>query len=485
MDLILRDFGLGRRTRLALVIAFALHPAIVYYGAIGTSEAPTLFFALLACRNLARYAMSPSTASLVGVGFALAGAFLTRYEAVPAAVGVAALILLLGLLRLPGTTRERLARAGADLIVALIPFILVFVGWSLASWLIVGSPFTQFTSDYGNSSQMRVWASQGANEIGLALGPSIMLAGLRLGPCRLRAAALVFAAWAPRRDYRVLAIAAVLGPPLAFMVLAYVLHALAPWLRYFISIVPLGILLVGIALSTPARVPRVASPRWQLRAALSPVNARLRVLQARLGAAGRNGAKAAVDDVCHGYLAVLFAGRMADRARAGATHGWRRASRRVEPVGARLASASARIGGIAMARASSEFAAAAAPLREPVAEGMANVRRTRDRIGTLVASARARLAPAAAWLAAVGASPSHGRRSADRAGCPARQARGSRRDKALWGSGHRTGPRRGARSGRPVARTVAACLERTKVAPREDALARRASSFVAALVPRA
>jgi hypothetical protein len=499
MDLILRDFGLGRRTRLALVVAFAIHPAIVYYGAIGTSEAPTLFFALLACRNLARYAVTPSTASLVGVGFALAGAFLTRYEAVPAAVGVAAMILLLGLLRLPGTTRERLARAGADLIVALIPFILVFVGWSLASWLIVGSPFTQFTSDYGNSSQMRVWASQGANEIGLALGPSIVLAGLRLGALSIAAPlALVFAIWAlaVRRDYRVLAIGAVLGPPLAFMVLAYVLHVLAPWLRYFISIVPLGILLVGIALSTPARVPRAASPTRRRRAAMGRVREQLRELRVGLGAAGRTGAEAAVRmTLTTAILALLFAGRMADRARhaaaTGAT-GWRRASRRVEPVGAMLSSSSARISRAAMTRASEFAAAAAAPLREPVAEGMANVSRTRDRIVTFVASARIRLAPATAWLAAVGASlVTVGATLADRAGRLARQARSVSAATATVVGGVVIGLRPQvaalARRTAGLARTVARAVSSgAKVAlAKMPSLLGALRSFVAALAPRA
>ena len=271
VDLILRDFGLGRWTRLGLVAAFAFNPAIIYYGAIGTSEAPTLFFALLACRNLARYAVTPSTASLVGMGFALAGAFLTRYEAVPAAVGVAIAIALLRVLRLPGPVRQRLGHAGGDIAVALTPFVLVFVGWSVASWIIVGSPFVQFTSDYGNSSQMRVWAAAGANEIGLALGPSIVLAGLRLGALSVVAPiALLTALWAlvVRREYRVLAIGAVLGPILAFMIAAYLFHLLAPWLRYFITVVPLGILLLGLCIAPRVGSERARSDgRWRERVA--------------------------------------------------------------------------------------------------------------------------------------------------------------------------------------------------------------------------
>jgi hypothetical protein len=316
MDLILRDFGLGRATRLGLVAAFALNPAIVYYGAIGTSEAPTLFFALLACRNLARYAGTSSTASLVGVGFALAGAFLTRYEAVPAAVGVAGAITVLALVRLPGTVRERLERAGADIAVALMPFVLVFVGWSLASWIIIGSPFVQFTSDYGNSSQMRVWAAAGANEIGLALGPSIVLAGLRLGALSVVAPiALLAALWAliARRDYRVLAIGAVLGPVLAFMVAAYLFHMLAPWLRYFISVVPLGILLVGVVIAPRAGSQGADSSDGQWRATM--VRARLRLATGLAVLASRLTDRAAIMapriTATLGALAIWASGRAA------------------------------------------------------------------------------------------------------------------------------------------------------------------------------
>lgn len=254
VDRILVDFGVRNAARACLVAAFAFHPMILYYGAIGTSEAPTLFFALLAVRHLARYCVAPSTASLVMLGVALAGGYLTRYEAAAAPVGIAGLILLLSLVRVPGTVKTRVMHASADIAVALTPFVLVFTAWAVASWLIVGSPFSQFSSDYGNSSQMRVWAAQGANEIGLPLGPSIALAALRLTVLSIAAPVAVIAAvWllGARRDPRVLAIGAVLLPMLGFMVLAYVLHLVAPWLRYFILIVPIGILLAGLAIAPP------------------------------------------------------------------------------------------------------------------------------------------------------------------------------------------------------------------------------------------
>jgi hypothetical protein len=267
---ILVDFGIRAPQRLALVGAFALNPMILYYGAIGTSEAPTLFFALLACRHLARYCVNPSTASLVTLGLALAGGYLTRYEAAAAPVGVAGLILLLSLTRVPGTIRTRVLHASADIAVALTPFVLVFVAWAVAGWLIVGTPFSQFTSEYGNSSQMAVWAAQGANEVGLPLGPSILLAGIRLTVLSIAApVGLAAALWllAARRDPRVLAVGAVLGPMLGFMVLVYLVHLVAPWLRYYILVIPLGILLLALVIAPrfPSEISEEAGTRRGLR----------------------------------------------------------------------------------------------------------------------------------------------------------------------------------------------------------------------------
>jgi hypothetical protein len=391
IDLILRDFGLGRITRLGLVAAFALHPAIVYYGAIGTSEAPVLFFALLACRNLARYAVTPSTASLVGVGFALAGAFLTRYEAVPAAVGVALAIVWLTLLRLPGTVRQRLGHAGGDIVVALTPFVLVFIGWSLASWIVVGSPFVQFTSDYGNSSQMRVWAAAGANEIGLAVGPSIALAGLRLTALSIVAPiALLAALWAliVRRDYRVLAIGAVLGPILAFMIVAYLFHLLAPWLRYFISVVPLGIILVGLCIAPRVGAERAAST-GQWRATVAGVRVRLAAGIARMRSRLTDRATSLTSRIAIGLvvLALLASGFIA----------------RLEPLKTKSATVQARLRAL-VARA---FVGAAARL-EPISTQSATLQaRLRARLSALAAGASvgaaARLEPISTKVATLDA----------------------------------------------------------------------------------
>lgn len=253
LDRTLHEFSVPLLARLVLVASFAVHPMIVYYGAAGTAEAPLIFFLVLSVRYLARWLRDPVAGSLVMAGLGLAGAYLTRYEALLSAVGVAGVVLLATLFRTSDRFRVRLDAAMADVAIVVAPIALVLVGWSLASWVIVGSPFAQFSSSYGNASQLSVSASQGANELALPVEVKAFLAAQRLvlieaaAPAALGLAIIVAAF---RRDPRILAIIGCLGTTLAFMVVAYLESALAPWLRYFILAIPLGILLLGLAIGS-------------------------------------------------------------------------------------------------------------------------------------------------------------------------------------------------------------------------------------------
>jgi hypothetical protein len=261
----LAEFAVPRLPRLLLVAAFALHPMIVYYGVIGTSEAPTIFFLLLTARHLARWVRESAVTPLVLAGLGLAGAYLTRYEAMFSAIGVVAVVALFSLVRSEGRLRERWDATVADGAIVLAPFVLAFIGWAFASWLIVGSPFTQFTSAYGNASQISV---QGSGEQGDPMTVKAGLALRRLGavdiamPSAIGLAALV--GWR-RRDDRWLAIVAVFAPALAFLTAGYLTNTLFPWLRFFILAVPMGALLLGLAIGGLARGPDAPHPDGRAR----------------------------------------------------------------------------------------------------------------------------------------------------------------------------------------------------------------------------
>lgn len=244
---ILRDLAVPSWLTWLLVALFALDPMIVYYGANGLTEAPFVFCLLWATSSLLRWLDRGALADLVRLAIALAIGYLTRYEfiaATPAALGVVAVV---GYLRTPGAIAERRTAALADTIVAGLPFALAFVGWALVSWLLVGSPFAQFTSIYGNSSQVQVLRESVLEQIGprTALGyvggqvlglapvlPVIFVLALVRAGCRL--------------DQRVLAPVAIIGAPLAFSVVAFLTGSTVGFLRYEIAAIPLLVVLAGI-----------------------------------------------------------------------------------------------------------------------------------------------------------------------------------------------------------------------------------------------
>jgi hypothetical protein len=257
MERTLDELRVRTIARYVLVAAFALNPMVVYHGAIGTSEAPMAFFMIVAARHLMAWSRSGAIDRVVVVGLALAAAYLTRYEAALSAAGAVAIVGLLGLLRTPGPQLRRLKMAAADSLIAGAPFLLVFVAWALASWLIVGDPFAQFGSAYGNSSQIAVWKSTSGNEFGYPLDLKLSLLMERLAALQVAlpfGLGLGLVISIRRRDPRFIVLLAVFCPALLFMGFAYVFDILAPWLRYLMPAVPLGILLVGLCLSGPSKV---------------------------------------------------------------------------------------------------------------------------------------------------------------------------------------------------------------------------------------
>jgi putative flippase GtrA len=258
----LRELPVRALPRTVLTLGFALHPMILYYSGNGMSEAPFLFFLVMAARHLTGWSRSGDLARAVCTGMALAGAYLTRYEAVGPALGVVLTVALVSAWRGNGPLRRRMSTAMCDAAIVGAPFVVVFVLWSAASWVLVGSPFEQFSSQYGNSSQL---ALQHAAGVSFTATPADL--GLRLAilePLLLVACAGGAAMALRRRDPAFLAIAAVLVPELGFAASTFLLGMTFHWLRFFLAAVPLTVLMGGLALSEP----RAAHLRGRLRAAL-------------------------------------------------------------------------------------------------------------------------------------------------------------------------------------------------------------------------
>lgn len=242
------DLGVRRGARVAVVALVALHPMIVFYAGNGMSEAMFLLALVVAARHLSRWLHAGELGELVTTAMALAVAYLTRYEAVPAAMAAAAVVAAVSFQRTGGGWRYRSRLAVADLAVLLTPFVAAFALWALASWVIVGSPFEQFTSSYGNTSTVAV--SEGPDASGTPLD-LIARQVLVLEPLLPVLAVVGLGVAVLRRDLRVVAPLALLGAVAAFSVLSTASGATFGFLRFYLVVVPLAALVVLHLLAAP------------------------------------------------------------------------------------------------------------------------------------------------------------------------------------------------------------------------------------------
>ena len=256
----LAELGVSKPARVGLVVALAAHPLVVLYGGNGMSEAPFVFFLLVAGRAVSGWLSSSSVSRLAIAGFGLALAYLTRYEAVAPIAALTLLVAGVSFARARGTPRERATTGVADALILAAPAAGAFVLWAVASWIIVGSPFETFTSVYGNSSQVglsieAIRASTGSTPAGMLayLTEQVLALEPALAPVLGLAAVVALV----RRDVRMLVPIAAFGSVLAFSGLLFVAGGSFGWLRFSITAVPLAVICLGVVLG---RRPVAAAP---------------------------------------------------------------------------------------------------------------------------------------------------------------------------------------------------------------------------------
>jgi hypothetical protein len=248
----LREIGVKGAMRLSLTVCFALHPMIVLYAANSMSEAQFIFFLLFVVRYLTRWIRTNESGPLVVVGLGLGLAYLTRYEAVAAAVAVLPIVAIASYVRNVGDRAGRLTLAVCDCLIACTPITAAFVIWALVSWLITGVPFQQFSSAYGNAAQLQ---AQGLLHPGRAQEIVWVREGivwmLALEPFAAVVAVICIIRSLSRRDASMLAPAVVLSSVVAFMFWAYSTGTILRSLRYFIVLIPLAVIMAGMAVAPP------------------------------------------------------------------------------------------------------------------------------------------------------------------------------------------------------------------------------------------
>jgi hypothetical protein len=260
MNRILAQLQLRAAMRFVLTAVFALHPMVVYYGANGMSEAPFLFFLLLATRHLAIWIREGALLSEIYAGLALGAAYLTRYEALFAASAIG-LVAAITFSRTAGRYRTRLLTGAADAVIFGGPLLLAVAVWAATSWVIVGHPFEHLSSAYGNAAQTQAFRSAEIDIFADGGGSGLFAGGLVQALVRTLALApflpvlLLFSLRSRARSQggELLSVLFIMGPVLAFVMVAYATGNMVTWLRYFITAVPLGILIAGIALAAVKR----------------------------------------------------------------------------------------------------------------------------------------------------------------------------------------------------------------------------------------
>jgi hypothetical protein len=257
-----RESGVDRTLGRVLVAAFALNPMVLYYGANGMSEAPYVFFLAACLRYLARWITTARLTPLVWSGMALAGCYLTRYEAAVAAVGASAVVAGVSWARASGERARRARLAAADVVVFAIPFAVAFVAWALTSLVITGSAFEYLSSQYGNTSQVKTVGVDNlpGHGTGLPLPVFVILQTLAFAP--LLPLLVVAGGFHARRtrDPRVLGPILALGAISAFIFVTFVSGTTFGWLRLHLPVAVLGTLCLAYLFAPPLPVGAAPAP---------------------------------------------------------------------------------------------------------------------------------------------------------------------------------------------------------------------------------
>jgi hypothetical protein len=244
----LREWQVPRGPRLLIVAIFALNPMILFYAGNGMSEGLYLFTLLATCRYLARWLRTDDVRSLGYAATALGLCYLTRIEAVGPALFAGVLVFAVAYSRFGGPHRARMMAGVTDGTVFLFPFIMSFVGWAVAGYVITGQAFSQLTTQYGTAQISAAGYQKTKLVPGLKFEGRVLEYLGPLLPLIVVGAAIV--AWR-RRDALMLVIVSVCGGALVFDLAAYLNGGIIDSYRYFIATLPLEVLLVGSVLAAP------------------------------------------------------------------------------------------------------------------------------------------------------------------------------------------------------------------------------------------
>ncbi len=264
LDRTLRLLDVGGVRRRVLLLAYGLHPAIVFYAANGMSESPLLFFMLLATYQFLRWARGGGTQALLLFSLASASTFLVRYEGLAfAAGGVAALTFAFFV----GKDLEP-DRLEAILLTYLVPVSYVAALWVFFNAVFVGDPLYFYRSSYGNLAQTAGFRTGQQTYLSLVIGDLLASIGYALErwafvmPAAVPLAIGAFLLGILRREHVTFGVLAMAGALPAFHAYLVFSGTSFGWLRFFLYSVPFAIVLLPLVLRPLASRPRRHAFAW-------------------------------------------------------------------------------------------------------------------------------------------------------------------------------------------------------------------------------
>ncbi|WP_333858953.1 hypothetical protein [Clostridium sp.] len=153
-------FNIQRKYSICIILLYITNPFIFFYGMNGMSEEPFFLAIIYIVTNMTLWMKKGKPEYIVKISFALAVAFLCRYEAIPfsAAVGIGVLINIFFNEKekkfIPhNLKREKYYYAEGTTIVLYAPILYTILIWIFLNWTITGNPFYFLNSVYSNATQ--------------------------------------------------------------------------------------------------------------------------------------------------------------------------------------------------------------------------------------------------------------------------------------------------------------------------------------------
>lgn len=253
--LFLRKTKIPHWIQALLLLAYIANPMVLYYSCNGMSEIVLELFVLITAYAYLRWEETHQWIYLTTSSLATCLAFLSRYDGSFVAVVVVIMIGIDAIIR----NRKQWSYAESVILLYATPIAYVAALWVFLNWLIMGDPLYFVRSDYSNAGQIGYQLAQRVDLLPLK-GNLIksMLVGLKetyqIFPFFIFTSVLLLIYTIVKKKKVWIGVLAIAWSLILFTISNIFMGQSAMFIRYFISAVPMGIiLLAGLLELLPSR----------------------------------------------------------------------------------------------------------------------------------------------------------------------------------------------------------------------------------------